>query len=298
MQNTGGKWWHRALDFVARLLLEALIAASVLSFAAARRSGRFRAGVVLSHATRWTAASLAAKMIALHARIAATAPSPARGEGADWFLGGSYRLRPEGRPGGDDDDGPTTAPAAVPARVRQVPGDGSCLFHAVAAGSLVERAAELRRADHPPMSAVAARSSALRARAAATLSRAGTELVARDGAVVAAGVLVEAAAARHGMTAEAYLADVRREGAWGGAPEIAALAHCLGRRIVVLEPGREEEEGDAEPRGARGSVCLTTTAQFGPPGGEPVYVLFANQQFPQDDRGKAPNHFLAVFPSD
>ena len=206
-------------------------------------------------------------------------------------------MLPEGCRG----DGPT-APA-VPARVRQVPGDGSCLFHAVAAGTLVGAATShpADRADHPPMSAVVARSPALRARAADTLSRAvagnvpATELIAQDGEAVSAAALVGEAAARHGMTAAEYLSDVRRRGSWGGGPEIAALAHCLGRRIVLLEPG-EEEEGDGEHR--RGSVYLTTTARFGPPGEKPIYVLFANQQFPKDHHGKAKNHFLAVFPSD
>ena len=101
------------------------------------------------------------------------------------------------------------------------------------------------------------------------------------------------AASQHGISPQKYLSDMRRE-AWGGGPEIVALANSLKRQIVLLEVADAHEsngeEGDA--------IYLKITARFGPASQRTaIYILSTNQGFPYDYRGKRSNHFLAVFPS-
>ncbi|KAL9182293.1 hypothetical protein ACHAXT_012945 [Thalassiosira profunda] len=206
----------------------------------------------------------------LHSWIASLAPSPAKKESSDWFLEGSYRVML-------NDDG----------CIDTVPAEETVMKRSTASWD---------------MSKVIEYSSALRIQAVDTLEngikRNNTrvnerQLVMQGDEVISAPSLVEKAASQHGITAEKYLLDMRRE-AWGGGPEIVALANSLNRQIVLFEVANADEsngeEGDA--------IYLKKTSRFGPASGiNPLYILSTNQGFPNDYRGKRSNHFLAVFPS-
>lgn len=126
--------------------------------------------------------------------------------------------------------------STVPCRVRQVPGDGNCLFHAVAVG--LHRAANGTHMvlDAPDrLRELRGRSLALRRAAVDALrDEAGggrRRLFLQGGEWLEARELLAAAAAQFGLGGEEYCRLMGRESYWGGGPEIVALCNHLRRPI-------------------------------------------------------------------
>ena len=247
----------------------------------------------ITNLTRWIAASLTIRFIRLHSKILASVPSLAREENDDWFLKGSFRLLSNAC------DAANPSKNSIPVQIRQVPGNGSCLFHAIAAcvlhhNSLMSLGPNASKSNaninkteknanklcmsqkaHPPMSKVLALSSELRKRAVDFLRQEienKTALLLQNDELIPASILVETAAEQYGLTAKEYLNDMCQEGVWGGGPEITALANSMERQIILLEPvdrsTMHEDGGTAVNENDSGcnlsTIYLRTMAKFGP----------------------------------
>lgn len=179
----------------------------------------------------------------------------------------------------------------VPVQIRQVPGDGNCLFHSI---SLCLCFAE--NGTHWPLDSASdlerlyEHSRHLRQRAVECL-RSRRRLFLQGRESLRAEELVAAAAEQYALTKEEYCAAMEQESVWGGGPEIVALSNLLQRPIHVYELAC-----------AGGQFTLRRMACFGSPRFDrrpPLHILSADSRFPDIEPGQqltAGNHFLAVFP--
>jgi hypothetical protein len=203
--------------------------------------------------------------------------------------------------------------ATVLVRIRQVPGDGNCLFHSLTIcltkvengthfcyrGEEEEEAhgiLELRRYSR-----------ILREKAVDYLASKPKRLLYLQGReYMRARDLIETAASPYGCTPEEYCETMRKESFWGGGPEVVALCNLLKRPIHIYElypahpttsknPHHHQHKRPVEFR-------LRRMACFGSPKfdrREALHILSADSRFPDVTPGKqlaAGNHFLAVFP--
>ena len=145
-----------------------------------------------------------------------------------------------------------------PVYIRQVPGDGNCLFHSLSIGLALltnhthvdmTPSSGLRRRKHTrndirnnvssyrhDLKHLHHHSRYLRHCAVQMLSRRPKRLLFLQGnEYLRARDLVSAAAAQYGMTAEEYCDQMRKDSYWGGGPEIVALCNYLKRPIHVYE---------------------------------------------------------------
>ncbi|KAL7460710.1 hypothetical protein ACHAXS_001151 [Conticribra weissflogii] len=239
--------------------------------------------------TRWIGGSLTFRLVNLHSQISSWGPSPSYGEeNASCLIKGSFGLMNE-------------KGFVSPVAIRQVPGDGSCLFHAIAAGLLCQPLVEknntavtpddfdisdlscdtatfpsLRQLHSPQMYELLRLSSELRQQAVDTLQNSFDEqslLHLNSNQTIRASELIKSATQQYkGLTATEYLQDMQQYGVWGGGPEIVALANAMGRQIILLEP-LDDDVGDGENRlaayasrgdGIDDATCyLKVAAQFG-----------------------------------
>ena len=213
----------------------------------------------------------------------------------------------------------------TPVTIRQVPGDGNCLFHSIATClAYATNGTHVCMRDTSDLYAV---SRMLRSAAVDFLAQnPHRRLFLQGGEYLRAGELVSAAAAQYDLTGEEYCEQMRRDSYWGGGPEIVALCNVLRRPIHVYElcsaaevhPDEAEEQegggggGGKKPQQLRGSSSsvITTSetfrlrrmACFGSPRydrREPLHILSADSRFPDIQPGKhesTGNHFLAMFP--
>jgi len=158
----------------------------------------------------------------------------------------------------------------IPVRVRQVPGDGNCLFHSITVAlSLVEerrhfdfvgedgRAAGTARGGRRNIGGMTLRerSEMLRQEAVNILDtsshsssssgnytkrrrprrRRPKRLILQGREYLTADELLHVAASQYDLTGEEYCNLMRRDGYWGGGPEIVALCNALRRPIHVYE---------------------------------------------------------------
>lgn len=219
----------------------------------------------------------------------------------------------------------------TPVTIRQVPGDGNCLFHSIA--TCLTFATNGTHVCMRDTSNLYAMSRMLRSEAVDCLAQnPHRRLFLQGGEYLRAGELVSAAAAQYDLTGEEYCEQMRRDSYWGGGPEIVALCNVLRRPIHVYElcsaaevhpdeVGGQESDGgsgsgsDGKPqqqqklRGSANSVITTSEtfrirrmACFGSPRydrREPLHILSADSRFPDIQPGKQKrtgNHFLAMFP--
>ena len=215
---------------------------------------------------------------------------------------------------------------APPVTVRQVPGDGNCLFHSISAAlSFAVNGTHFPMRDGSHLSRLRSSSSDLRRAAVDCLSRNPNRRLFLQGSEhLRARELVEAAAAQYDLTGEQYCEQMRRDSYWGGGPEIVALCNVLRRPIHVYElcsvdpdhapplpssgddddddslSGRENDHDDnavvsttAAPSRARSSVHpqfrLRRMACFGSPRfdrREPLHILSADSRFPDVAPGR------------
>lgn len=183
-------------------------------------------------------------------------------------------------------------------RVRQVPGDGNCLFHSVSAClSVAENRThiDMRNTTH-----LRRTSAFLREQAVEFLQKHPRRLLFLQGKESwPARELLEAAASQFNISGDEYCHLMKQDAYWGGGPEIVALSNFLCRPIHVYklaceEPSSQNAEG--------GKFVLQRMACFGSPKfdrKEPLHILSADSRFPDISPGKQlliGNHFLALFP--
>ena len=186
----------------------------------------------------------------------------------------------------------TSVTLTDPCQIRQVPGDGNCLFHSISVGLgyVVNGTHVDMKRDLP---AVYQRSKELRQEAVTCLRDANRRLCLQGGEWVKSRELVQAAAQQYGLSAEEYCQSMQEESVWGGGPEIVALCNVLKRPIHVYElttsPNKEH-------------FVLRRMACFGSPRFDrhpALHILSADSRFPDIAPGSQlsdGNHFLAVFP--
>mmetsp|Transcript_20893 Transcript_20893/g.45327 ORF Transcript_20893/g.45327 Transcript_20893/m.45327 type:complete len:457 (+) Transcript_20893:116-1486(+) len=123
-----------------------------------------------------------------------------------------------------------------PCRIRQVPGDGNCLFHSISVGlcHAVNRTQWDMKSDDT-LHRLYQHSQLLRHQAVACLRDSNRRLCLQGREWVSSRDLVEAAAQQYGLTAAEYCQEMQQESVWGGGPEIVALANVLRRPIHVYE---------------------------------------------------------------
>lgn len=200
-----------------------------------------------------------------------------------------------------------------PCQIRQVPGDGNCLFHSL---SLCLQYS--LNGTHWDMSnrldELYEQSRSLRAKAVACLRQNNRRLFLQGRESLRAIDLVTAAAQQYDLTPEEYCSTMEEDCVWGGGPEIVALSNILQRPIHVYELAvenlREEDATDEISTDSekiltsqrRPTFVLRRMACFGSPRFDrktPLHILSADSRFPDLQPGQqlsAGNHFLAVFP--
>lgn len=178
----------------------------------------------------------------------------------------------------------------IAVQIRQVPGDGNCLFH-----SLSVCLAKAENGTHfcfDNLRQLQATSTSLREQAVDFLSANPRRMLFLQGKeYLRAKDLVEAAASQYAVSGQEYCETMRKNSYWGGGPEIVALCNLLQRPIHVYELTSQDRQ-----------FRLRRMACFGSPKydkREALHILSADSRFPDIHPGKhldIGNHFLAIFP--
>lgn len=210
-----------------------------------------------------------------------------------------------------------------PATIRQVPGDGNCLFHSIStcyAHAINGTHLDMRAPD--TMEWLYRHSTKLRQLAVDCLEERRKLLFLQGHEYLNARDLVEAAAVQYGISGNEYCDLMRQESYWGGGPEIVALCNVLQRPIHVYElcvpddkkkeNKRNRKKGNRNRNAATIDVSRPTPtspfvlrrmACFGSPKFDrspALHILSADSRFPDITPGEqleSGNHFLAIFPS-
>jgi hypothetical protein len=223
----------------------------------------------------------------------------------------------------------TSISTDLPCNIRQVPGDGNCLFHSISLCLYhAENGTHWNIQSQEALDDLYLRSQFLRAQAVECLKTHSRRLFLQCRESLKAQELVQAAAQQYGLTADEYCEAMRQDCVWGGGPEIVALCNLLQRPIHVYELAtatRRPEEGDLDgsedrqSQSIRDSSCSSSRRQvdsrpsspsfilrrmacFGSPRfdkRDALHILSADSRFPDLQPGTqlaAGNHFLAVFP--
>ncbi|KAL3800632.1 hypothetical protein HJC23_006094 [Cyclotella cryptica] len=213
--------------------------------------------------------------------------------------------------------------SSTPVRIRQVPGDGNCLFHSIAVGLCrVEEGRELDMCTRGGIRELRRRSWRLRNCAVDVLEgKTGgrrRRLFLQGEEYLEARELLVAAASQFDLEGGEYCELMRRESYWGGGPEIVALCNWLQRPIHIYEliptpksptdsdtPSPTHDTSTNQyPQPLSTQFTLRRMACFGSPKfdrREPLHILSADSRFPDVDPRKirkVGNHFLALFPMD
>mmetsp|Transcript_36514 Transcript_36514/g.53550 ORF Transcript_36514/g.53550 Transcript_36514/m.53550 type:complete len:398 (+) Transcript_36514:50-1243(+) len=180
-------------------------------------------------------------------------------------------------------------------RVRQVPGDGNCLFHSVA--TCLSMAVNKTQVDMRNTTFLRQQSTMLREQAVECLRRRPRRILFLQGKeCLRADELVEAASSQYNISSEEYCDLMQQDSYWGGGPEIVALCNVLRRPIHVYELSVGASKTTKKEFYLRRMAC------FGSPKfdrHEPLHILSADSRFPDVSPGKqltSGNHFLALFP--
>jgi hypothetical protein len=198
------------------------------------------------------------------------------------------------------------------AMIRQVPGDGNCLFHSISLclhhadngthWNLTANDDTTEKSDSNSGTSIDQlyqQSQILRAQAVDCLRQSQRRLFLQGKESLRANELVSAAAQQYGLTAEEYCAAMQQDCVWGGGPEIVALSNLLERPIHVYELAVLHAQ-QGQPKSS--AFCLRRMACFGSPKFDrrpALHILSADSRFPDLQPGQqlaAGNHFLAVYP--
>lgn len=207
-----------------------------------------------------------------------------------------------------------------PMLIRQVPGDGNCLFHSIAACLHYEDAngkCHLPMDSYECIGKLRGKSLQLRNNAVDILQNvveSRRKLFLQGEEYLESHELLGAAAAQFDLEGEEYCELMRKESYWGGGPEIVALCNYLQRPIHIYEliPADEASNNQAKINNSNNQghntkktstqFTLRRMACFGSPKfdrREPLHILSADSRFPDIEPRrirKVGNHFLALFP--
>ncbi|CAB9526408.1 OTU-like cysteine protease [Seminavis robusta] len=189
----------------------------------------------------------------------------------------------------------------VQVHIRQVPGDGNCLFHSISTCmAQVVNGTSLQYPQH--LGWLYRQSACLRKQAVDCLRQKRKTLFLQGHEYLKAQDLVEAAAAQYSISASEYCDLMQQDSYWGGGPEIVALSNVLKRPIHVYELAASSPGGNRLLLRGNNCFVLRRMACFGSPKfdkKEPFHILSADSRFPDISPGhqmSSGNHFLAVFP--
>lgn len=182
----------------------------------------------------------------------------------------------------------------IPVTIRQVPGDGNCLFHSISTCyAHAVNGTHLDMRDPGSIEWLYESSSKLRKQAVECLQQHRKLLFLQGHEYLKARDLVEAAASQYAISGEDYCRYMQQDSYWGGGPEIVALSNVLQRPIHVYELCVGEQN----------NFVLRRMACFGSPKFDrrsALHILSADSRFPDVQAGKqmaSGNHFLAIFPT-
>ncbi|KAL7528439.1 hypothetical protein ACHAWF_002558, partial [Thalassiosira exigua] len=180
----------------------------------------------------------------------------------------------------------STGDLAVPVIIRQVPGDGDCLFHAVAISlNLIESERHLRMDSQTSLWQLKDMSRQLRKMAVECLRSCSTSSESKRGRAflrprkqltndqqpgmrksrkykrlfiqgyesMSTSQLLSTAASQYGISPEEYCDLMEQDSYWGGGPEIVALCNILRRPIHVYELVATSSKSDENSAAARDS---------------------------------------------
>ena len=268
------------LDIIRRVILEVSLVSTAVAVASIALFARIECKFVIANCLRWMTISAFLKLCIIQSHLTSIAAL----EKVNWFVSGCFHLLL--------DYPNNVTQSSIPVRIRQVQGDGSCLFQAIAAGDLFDQITNVQ----PLQSNVIHHSFKLRDLAVNTLKEGianNTSIITTNGDTATVLSLVSNAASLYGLSCCNYLSEMQQVNVWGGGPEIVALAHCLRRQIVLLEAtcsGFSSDEHDV--------IYLKEMTRFGPHSTSlnPIFILAANERFPKVNGKAKQNHYLAVFP--
>lgn len=175
--------------------------------------------------------------------------------------------------------------------VRQVPGDGSCLFNAIA----ISISHEFTKKHFEFDKNMKKMSMKLRKLAVEVLLNPNEKLHMEGDECITSNDLLDLIASHYNTSGEEYCNNMLKEKTWGGGPEIVAISNRMRRPIHVYELVAE---------GIKRHFEFKMCAQFGSPTYDnkpPIYILCADGRFPYIIPGfqkKQGDHFLALFPVD
>jgi len=210
---------------------------------------------------------------------------------------------------------------ATPVVIRQVPGDGDCLFHSLAIALSFTDNNHLMRLDTPQgLHELKQSSRKLRRLAVECLSSCTNKkrrskkryqrLFIQGSDSMKTSELLSTASSQYGITPEEYCELMMQDSYWGGGPEIVALCTVLRRPIhvyeliplvndddddgesdVVVSDDNEEQQQQQEETmyckdPTSNQFCLRLLATFGSPkfdSKEPLHILSADSRFPDVD---------------
>ncbi|KAL7491540.1 hypothetical protein ACHAWT_000881 [Skeletonema menzelii] len=215
----------------------------------------------------------------------------------------------------------------TPVVIRQVPGDGDCLFHSLAIALSFTNSGHLMRLDTEQglqelkessrklrrlaVECLASCTSKNQHKRSKTSTKRYKRLFIQGSDSMKTSQLLSTASSQYGISPEEYCELMMQDSYWGGGPEIVALCAVLRRPIHVYEliplmddkDGEGDEETILKDRTSK-QFCLRLLAAFGSPkfdSKEPLHILSADSRFPDVDPHcalKDGNHFLALFPVD
>lgn len=129
----------------------------------------------------------------------------------------------------------------VPVQIRQVPGDGNCLFHSI---TTCFAHANSTRLQYPrDLTWLYKHSAHLRQEAVDCLRQRRRVLFLQGHEYLRAQDLVQAAADQYGISPKEYCDLMQQDSYWGGGPEIVALCNVLKRPIHVYELANAKSTG-------------------------------------------------------
>lgn len=186
--------------------------------------------------------------------------------------------------------------------IRQVPGDGGCLFHALTVAMIFEKTRKHVAFDEKTRHM----SDKLRKLSVLLLKRRDVSLFIENGECTTSSDLLRIVSEHYNMSQAEYCEQMLLSSSWGGGPEIVALCNHLQRPIYVFELCRHDNGvgGNSEIEQCPENACklfdLRICGKFGSPqfdDEKPLKILCADGRFPNSldvDETKPGDHFLAL----
>jgi hypothetical protein len=231
--------------------------------------------------------ALSSKVASKETGISSSEDVAAFGSSEDMFLSGTF----------------TCPDSGEKFRIRQVPGDGGCLFHALTVALIFEKTGVHRVFDDKTREM----SDKLRKLSVLLLKRKDVTLFIENGEATTSSELLRIVSEHYNMTEREYCDQMLLSNSWGGGPEIVALCNHLQRPVHVYDLRRKsskegKERGDVKwcAENACELYCLQVCGKFGSPQYDdetPLKILCADGRFPSSldvDESKPGDHFFSL----